>query len=741
MAISFDLRVDPVAGLLLDFTSDHMSLARLPLRATLSGSNTFKVWGAVDSGEEPPAWAEDLRIDLLGPGSNVRIERFTDGGRRAIGVHERAVVVVDARVVHDQLAIVATVTNPQGPGGKPLPLCLFELRLEDLTAGPDSEYACAHAYGGGTHGWGRLSELENPGVIFVHGCIGQALPLVCLHSPSHDAGVMFEFMQDGRPIAWLRPGSSPDRANWAVTFSTHRLLTPGQSHVYSPPMMISGFAGKPWQAIGAWRDRAALSRGLTACPTPRWVRHSKVIEFNMSEKNVANGFTRLDDPKCREMMKRWRDMGYDAIFCVAQFKSIHGWLSPVSYDPKEDIGGFAAEATCLRWMHELGFKPFLWVTTVGIDRDAPEVAKHPDWFTHRRNGEFFYAWDSGPANGYLGYAPDGDATSSGWRAWMKDQVKRVIDRGYDGVFIDGCIPRADNHAKWFWPGEGRNAVEDQVLELARYMRTLGSDRMTFVEDESPAEQALCELTQGRYHTCAPFFKKAYWDHGMMGGPGASVVPPSRIPPELAREYLLLRYASLLPGVVSSDVIEGYFSEEARPWVVQAMLAGVSFKTHNQYVDFPDRWQPFGNCPEPPEAEKDPQHRRRGHAEFLSLLKLLNDEPELLRDAPRTIAGVEIEGDAAVVGILRPSRGRCILALLQFARREANVSVRLVEALDLPSAHVDQADRPQGKRWTARELMHSMVDRSHEGRGSLGTGETLRTTIAACGFRIFELVAQ
>jgi len=445
MSASFSLHFDASLGLSFDFTSEQSTLSRVPVRVSITGDNTFKVWGGVDSGEDAPAWAEkDLSIDLFGPGSNVRIEHFDGGGVRAIGFHERAVVVVDLRVVGDELTIVPSVTNPQLQSGEALPLCLFELRLEDLTVGADSEYACAHAYGGGTHGWGKLSELEKPGVIFVHGCIGQALPLACLHSPSRDAGVMIDFGIEGRPLAWLRPGSTSFSAHWAITFSTHRLLMPGQSQVYSPPMTLSGFRGKPWQAVGAWRDRAE-TRGLRACPTPAWVRQSKVIEFNMSEKNIANGFSRLDDPKCLEMLKRWRAMGFDSIFCVAQFKSINGWLSPVNYDSKEEIGGFEAEKQCIQWMHELGFKPFLWVTTVGIDRQAPEVSKHPEWFTHRRNGEFFYAWDSGPQNGYLGYAPDGDATSAGWRAWLKDQIKRVVERGYEGVFIDGCIPRADNH--------------------------------------------------------------------------------------------------------------------------------------------------------------------------------------------------------------------------------------------------------------------------------------------------------
>jgi hypothetical protein len=737
LTTSFDLRFDPAGGLVLDVSASHVSLRNIPVRVSLQGNNTFNVWGRVDSGEEPPVWAEDLDLTFFGPGSKVKLEQLGTG-MRAIGFHDRAAVVVEVMPAGEELAVVFSVMNPQPAGGKGLPLCVAELRLEGLSVGDDSGYACAHAYGGGTHGWGRLAELEKPGVIFAHGCIGQSLPLVCLHSPKSNTGLMLEFMQDGRPLAWLRPNASRRAsADWAVTFTTHRLLMPGQSHVYSPPMMLSTFRGRPWQAIAAWRDAAAERRGLVACRVPEWVRRANVIEFNMSEKNTEKGFSRLDDPKCYEMLKRWRAMGYNAIFCVAQFKSIHGWLSPLNYDAKEEVGGPAAEQQCLKWMHELGFRPFLWVTTVGIDRDAPEVAKHPDWFTRRRNGDFFYAWESNAENGYLGYAPDGDPTSAGWREWLKDQVKRVIERGYDGVFVDGCIPRADNHAKFYWPGEGRNAVEEQVVDIARFARTVKPDVMTFVEDESPAEQAACELTQGRYHTCAPFFKKAYWDHGMGGGPEAAVSPPSRIPPELARDYLLLRYASLLPGVVSSDVIEGYFSEESRPWVVQSMLAGVSFKTHSRYVDEPQTWRPFGNCPEPPPEEKEPSHRLRGHEEFLKLLRLVHDDP-IVRDAPRTIAGVEVHGDAAVVGILRPTKDRCLLTVIQFARRQASVEITLTDPQDMPAIDRPNAGDAHQRTWKVKEILHSMVDQPHAGTTTIAPNAPLRTTIAPCGFRIFEL---
>jgi len=390
----------------------------------------------------------------------------------------------------------------------------------------------------------------------------------------------------------------------------------------------------------------------------------------------------------------------------------------------------------LRWARELGFHTTLWVTTVGIDRDAVEVTAHPDWFTRRTNGALFYAWDSHPPD-YLGYAPDGDPLSTGWRAWLKDQVRQVIARGYDGIFIDGCIPRASNHARWAWPGEGRNGVEDQVRELAAYVRTLGTELVTFVEDESLTTQACCEITVGRYHAAPPFFKKAYWDHGMGGGPEAGIAPPSRIPPECAREYLLIRYASLLPGTVSNDILEGYISEETRPWVVQSLLAGMVPKTHSNYLQTPERYIPI-DADDPPAAEQAPAHRRRGYEEFISLIQFCRDEP-LIRDTPLSIEGVVITGDDAVVGLLRPTSDRCLLTLIQFAGHSADVSVQLADPCDVPACAYAQAGQPASGLWEAHELLASMVETMSQPMTTVSGDQVMTVHLGAYSFRIFELV--
>ena len=770
----WSIQYDDTTGLTLDWQMPNgLHLASVPVRVAIRGENTFYVWGGIDSGEGPPLWAEKEFAPVLfapaaqQPGVAYAVEKIASGrttiGYRAIAAHERVLAVLEFRMQNDELRTRLELRNPQPLGGRHTPVCFVELRFEDVFLGKDACYLNAHAYGGRTHGWGRLAELAQPGVHFIHGGIGQALPLVYLYTPGlmraddpavgrairttedgrpearpygSDAGVQLEFMLDGRPIAWLRPGSAPGRVNWCVTFTPDRLLEPGQVHTFGGEMGILPYKGGAVEQMRRWRDSAGARFGIVSPPTPEWCRKANIIEFNMNPGNTLKGFTRLDDPKCREMLERWKWMGYTAIFAVSDNHVGLNWLSPFDYDPCDAVGGEPAERQMLAWAHELGLRIFLWVTTVGIDRQAPEVREHRDWFTQRPNGEYFYAWDS-KAPDYVGYAPDGDPMSTGWRAWLKNQAQRVVGRGYDGIFIDGCIPRASNHARWAWPGEGRDGVADQVCELAEFVRGLGPDLITFVEDEFLAVQGACEMTVGRYTAMPPFLKKAYWDHGMGGGPEAAVTPPARIPPEMARDYLLVRYASLLPDVVSNDIAEGYYSEECRPWTVQSLVAGAVPKTHNQYVDDAATFRRLGDAPEPSDAEKQPDRRIQGTNEFLHLMRFCRDEP-LVRDVPLTIEGVAVEGDGAVVGILRPGDGRALLVLMQFANRSARVKVWLAAPVDVPATQRDAAGRPDKRAWRVREIMHSMVDPEAARAGRISGRSAYDVEIAPYGFPIFEL---
>jgi hypothetical protein len=732
-------------GLSLDWTcSNGLNFNDLPVRLELRGSNAFYVWGAFggDSGESAPVWADPkLLLNLFdAPEAKIQVQTVAAGRTyRAIGTVNHVQATLEVSLIDDELNLTLGIQNLIGPNAAPLPLCRAELSIGEMRIGSDATFLTANAYGGRTFGYGRIDQIQDPGLMFSHGCIGLNLPLACLHQPQTDSGIQVEFMLQGRPQLWLKPDSDrtpSDRVNLSVVWEPDRRLAPGENHSFGGALRLKPFTGRPVVQIRRWRDEASSKYGFVPPPCPDWARDMNIIEFHMMPGGTP-GISRLDDPACLAQLKAWRAMGYNAIFAVTPNKFGVHWLSPYDYDPADTVGGPAAETQCLKWAHDLGFNIFLWITTVGVDRDSPLVKQHADWFTHRYDGSLFYAWDSGPKTNFVGYAPDGDPLSLGWRKWLEDQAVRICSRGYDGVYIDGCIPRASNHARWSWPGEGRNAVEDQVASLSKRLRALKPNLITFVEDESLSTQIHAEVVQGRYCPMPPRYPKAYWDLGMGGGPQVNTQPAAFIEPEKARDYLITRYASLLPHVVTNDILEGYICEEGRPWVVQSLMCGCVPKTHSNYIEDPAKFVKLGEADAPSAKEQEPAHRLKGHEEFVGLLKYTLATP-LLRQAPLSIEGVEITGDDAVVGIVRPGKDKMILALIQFANRAATVSVKLAPPGDVPSVQRTAAGSPETYTWEARESLKSMVNPTPTSSAKIGNGQAMQVSLGAYGFRVFEL---
>ena len=142
-------------------------------------------------------------------------------------------------------------------------------------------------------------------------------------------------------------------------------------------------------------------------------------------------------------------------------------------------------------------------------------------------------------------------------------------------------------------------------------------------------------------------------------------------------------------------------------------------------------------PAPPRAERQPEHRLRGHREFIELLKFSRREP-LIREAPVSIEGVVVTGDDAVIGTIRPSRSRAILLLNQFAGRSATVQVTLGEPVDVPAVYREAAGSPNRHEWTVRELFRSMVDQNESRPGQLSGESSREIVLAPHGFRVFEM---
>lgn len=744
------LNYDKAAGLLLSWDAGNgIVLHDISVRLRLCGHNVFYVWMNIPSGEGPPAWAEkNLDIPLFAPATKQMMEQSCrlshlegpDGDVYiALARCARAQARLEISLRDGVLNYSLSLRNPQPPGGRPLPVCLAELTIKGLDLSHQAEFLSSHNYGGRTHGAGTYADITSLGLPFIYGCIGLGMPLVYLRNPTMDAGLEMEFMLDGRPTAWLRKGQKTGTLDWCLQWTPDRLLLPGEEHAFGGTARITPFKGSAIKKMRQWRDAASSRYGLTPPSVPDWLRRGNMIEINLNPENELKGFTRLDDLTCRRLMQNWREMGYDVLFTVSQFSAGKNWLSPFDYEPANAVGGLNAEKQFLNWARELGFHVIIWITTVGLDSEADVVRKYPQWFTFRPHGQLFYAWDSHFPD-FIGYAPDADPLATGWRTWLKKQVSRIIARGYHGIFIDGCIPRASNHARWLWPGQSRNGVEGQVCELAAHVRTKGQDLVTFVEDGSLALQAACEMTMGRYVPITPFQKELFWDHGMGGHPELEITPPRRINPEEARDYLLVRYASMLPGALSNDIVEGYYSEESRPWTVQSLMSGTVPKTHSQFVDDPITFRFLSDAPEPSASEREPEHRHLGTCEFLSLLQLRRNEP-LIQSAPLSIEGVRVDGDRAVVGLLRPGEHRCLLILIQFANRPAKVSVQLMEPVDVPAIVRQAVGRPDLVNWRTHEILRSMMETEPAKDALITSTKSLEVGLAPFSFRIFELLQK
>jgi len=744
MSSHIDVAYDAQQGLTLTW-EPAFGLPRVivPLRVVLQGHGSFHVWGEGDADALAPAWAEkELTLCLFAPaeaqpGLTHTVAPFTTANGtlcfRAHARHARADVVLDISLRDECLAAELRVSCPATGNSVPLPLCTAELRFENLTVGPEAIFASAHHFGGGVHGVGKVSALAGRGHAFAHGCLGLAVPLVCLHHPATDRGIAAEFFSDGRPMAWLRPGRTPDQATWAITWETDRLLEPGQTHVYSGGLTLSPYHGDPVAQVRRWRDGAGERYGLTPPALPWWVRNANLIEYDLCQpaERATHGLLDLrrgDDPRFHACLQHWQTMGYNVLYLIAPNHTGAHSLSPLDYRPSAEIGGVEGEAALLHTAHALGYHVVLWVTTVGIDMQAPEVADHREWFVHKPDGTFYCPYGS--------YAGDADPLSTGWRQWLSTQVHGVIARGYDGIFIDGLTPRGSNHARWSWPGEVRNAVNAQVRDLAAQVRAQHADTMVFIEDESVAMQAASGFTLGRYSPSAPKLKQ-YW--AGIGIPSAPEHPSHvRIAPEEVRDYLRMRYASLLPGVVSADMIEGYYSPYCLAWTAQSLLAGCTVKSFSTSITEPELFQEMHDNGEfPSEEERSPAHRRQGHEEFCALLRFAREEP-LVRGMPVSIEGVVIEGDAAVVGLLHSFPKRCLLALIQFANRPALVRVRLAAPDDVPAITRVAVGEPQQQRWQTREVLRAQTAQTPLADGSIAGDTPLTIALAPYGYRVLEL---
>ena len=102
--MAVNIQSTPAHGLTLSWSAANgLTFTGLPVRVRLHGAQTFRVWGAVDSGEGLPAWADPaLGVVFFGGNDDTcRVETLSAAGvtrgYRAVARHARAEAILEMR--------------------------------------------------------------------------------------------------------------------------------------------------------------------------------------------------------------------------------------------------------------------------------------------------------------------------------------------------------------------------------------------------------------------------------------------------------------------------------------------------------------------------------------------------------------------------------------------------------------------------------------------------------------------
>jgi hypothetical protein len=364
-----DISWSELAGVTMSWTTPQgLRVGEVSVRIAIDGQIAYRVWSGHEAGllngvsgrrgEEPPYWAEEgLQPEFFGPDRRPRISQIAGDGQRGYRIEsedDRGAVVLE--VVEDDrgLSFALSVGCSSRQWRLPLPACAVALSLANLDLGPDAAYTGAMTSPADFLPSGRVSDLSECGVTFhPFGVCAMCLPVVCQHDRADWLGLRWVVMCGDRPHLRILPGQN-GRARVDVAWPLSRQIQPGQWHRFAGPIRVEGFGRGAVQAIRDWRDDAAERYAIAPPPTADWIRRSLMAEVNLNPEVGGHDFRRLDDPRARELLERLVDMGYTVLWLVGQFNIGTGWLSPLDYRTREDLGGEAAERQFLTWPGSLG---------------------------------------------------------------------------------------------------------------------------------------------------------------------------------------------------------------------------------------------------------------------------------------------------------------------------------------------------------------------------------------------------
>lgn len=583
-------------------------------------------------------------------------------------------------------------------------------RIDELRLGAewDDEWIFPATYSNNVYTHDRVSKLRDEGIAFTFMPIGLYLPYVILYDPLRAQGLLYSSWLDTRFALLLNPDIERQRVSVATLTSVERTLFPGETHDWGE-WSLRWFTGHYYQAMAEYRDRLGAERGLQVpADVPDFVPDLIMadVHFALAEEQKRwHGFT---SPQLQQYLLEVQRVGINALYVSQQWRSgLHHtksaepeWRNPCiilpengRYTPEPAYGGLEGHRAFLETVHKLGLRAIAWITTSGLGFEADEVREHPEWFLHDETGEIRASFRSARVK----HVADANFLSPGWRRWFLENVKHLLELGYDGVFLDGIVPKEPDAWTYPWPGRGQNGAIDQVRELRREIKAIAPDFLFVTEDCGCYWNALAEICLDRYHLRFPSRPPRRDDPEFVCRIPINDGAYPKISPAEVLDYLRIGQLSLLPGAKVFGYDLKYHGLKAFPWLYYGTLSDLIPLTFYQDKAIYSEEHIYRL---PPEEERSKELEERFYRELRAVLALRRERAELRR-APVLFDALEVE-PAGIVGFARPYAGQLSLVFINFWPDEQVLQARMIrpEALELTGE----------RTYRMRDLLHPEVSR-------------------------------
>jgi hypothetical protein len=594
-------------------------------------------------------------------------------------------------------------------------------RVDGLRLGErwDDEWIFPATYANNVYTHGRVGNLRDEGIAFAFTPIGLYMPYMILYDPHNAQGLLYSSWLDTRFALLLNPDVEHQQASVATLTSVERTLFPGETHFWGE-WSLHWFRGHYYQAMAEYRDRLGAERGLQVpADTPDFVPDLIMagVHFDFTEEwKTWPGFT---SPELQQHLLELQQIGINGLYVANQWRSaLHHTQSAEPelrspcvilpehgrYTPEPAYGGLEGHQAFLETVHKLGMRAIAWITTSGLGFEAEEVQEHPEWFLHDEKGEIQATFRSERVK----HIADANFLSPGWRRWFLENVKHLLALGYDGIFLDGIVPKGPDAWTYPWPGRGQNGAIDQVRELRREIKALAPDFLFVTEDCSCYWNALAEIGVDRYHLRLPSRPPQRDDPEAVRRTPINDGAYPKISPAEVLDYLRIGQLSLLPGAKVWGTDLKYHGRKAFPWLYYGTLADlIPLTPYRDKVLYSEEHI----YRLPPEERQNEEWEERFYRELRAALALRRERAELRR-APVLFDALDV-GPAGVVGFARPYAGRLSLVFINFWPNEqiAQVKVTQPEALGLAAGATyrikdllyPEISRLADEVWTAERL--------------------------------------